>query len=172
MTVNPKNGSTTDIVYGKLEYELEDLDGAAEKVFNYTITETGSGSGVTNDSKTHTMAVTVKDNGDGTLKYIFMQVPLGVALYGEHFAPRYYALLEDISSYSEDDQAEIMFNMFRSGTAIPYQDIEELAPTEEDKMRYLWETYEAYLVQKEYEQYKLENPDKIIKTDEPVIGPH
>ena len=66
--MNPKNGSTADIAYGKLKYELSDLGGAEEKVFNYTITETGSGTGVTNDSRTHTMAVTVKDKGDGTLE--------------------------------------------------------------------------------------------------------
>ena len=67
VTVSPTSGTTADIVYGRLNYTLSDLGGATEKVFNYTITETGSGSGVTNDSRTHTMAVTVRDNGDGTL---------------------------------------------------------------------------------------------------------
>ena len=57
------NGSFGDIIFKK-----DDLAGEMSKTFNYTVTESGSKAGVTNDSATtKTFTVTVTDNGDGTM---------------------------------------------------------------------------------------------------------
>ena len=63
VTIEPTSGKTAPIDFGTIEYGLADVG----KTYTYTITETGTVDGVTNDS---TKAVTVKvsDNGDGTLK--------------------------------------------------------------------------------------------------------
>ena len=59
--------------FGPLTYELEDLDGATEKTFTYEVTESVTPGmedkvgGVSLDTDTHEIRVTVKDNGDGTL---------------------------------------------------------------------------------------------------------
>ena len=63
VTIEPTSGTTADIDFGKISYTLAD-DG---KTYSYTVTETGSISGVTNDS-VKTVTVKVEDVNTGTLK--------------------------------------------------------------------------------------------------------
>ena len=53
--------------FGAITYGQECLNGAATATFTYTITESGSVAGVTNDPTSKTVTVTVTDNGDGTI---------------------------------------------------------------------------------------------------------
>lgn len=67
ITIQPTEGTAADLEFGKITYTLDDLkdeDGKllTEKEFVYTITETGSGEGVTNDSRTHIVTVIVSDD--------------------------------------------------------------------------------------------------------------
>ena len=66
ITINPTDadGKEYDLEFGTIPYGLKDIN----KTYVYTITETGTVDGVTNDSDTHTVTVTISDNGDGTLK--------------------------------------------------------------------------------------------------------
>ena len=65
VVLTPAAGETeADIDFGSIEYGLAD----AGKTYTYTITETGTIAGVTNDSEEKTVTVTIADNGDGTLK--------------------------------------------------------------------------------------------------------
>lgn len=62
-------GAYTDI-FGNITYTKADLDGAMSKDFVYTITETSpasNGNGITKDTHTAKVAVTVTDNGEGQL---------------------------------------------------------------------------------------------------------
>ena len=73
-TTKVKNDEAGNIVFGEIKYTLKDLEdvkaeeGTSErtKTFTYTVMETGSVAGVTND-KAQTFKVILKDNGDGTL---------------------------------------------------------------------------------------------------------
>ena len=63
-------GAYTDI-FGDITYTKADLDGAMYKDFVYTITETNpasNGNGITKDTHTAKVTVTVTDNGKGQLK--------------------------------------------------------------------------------------------------------
>ncbi len=63
-------GAYTDI-FGDITYTKADLDGAMFKDFVYTITETNpasNGNGITKDTHTAKVTVTVTDNGKGQLK--------------------------------------------------------------------------------------------------------
>ena len=62
-------GAYTDI-FGDITYTKDDLDGAMSKDFVYTITETSpasNGNGITKDTHTAKVTVTVTDNGEGQL---------------------------------------------------------------------------------------------------------
>lgn len=62
-------GAYTDI-FGDITYTKADLDGAMSKDFVYTITETSpasDGNGITKDTHTAKVTVTVTDNGEGQL---------------------------------------------------------------------------------------------------------
>lgn len=62
-------GAYTDI-FGNITYTKADLDGAMSKDFVYTITETSpasDGNGITKDTHTAKVTVTVTDNGEGQL---------------------------------------------------------------------------------------------------------
>lgn len=63
-------GAYTDI-FGNITYKKDDLDGAMSKDFVYTITETNpasNGNGITKDTHTAKVTVTVTDNGKGQLE--------------------------------------------------------------------------------------------------------
>ena len=63
-------GAYTDI-FGDITYTKADLDGAMSKNFVYTITETNpasNGNGITKDTHTAKVTVTVTDNGKGQLE--------------------------------------------------------------------------------------------------------
>lgn len=63
-------GAYTDI-FGDITYTKADLDGAMSKDFDYTITETNpasNGNGITKDTHTAKVTVTVTDNGKGQLE--------------------------------------------------------------------------------------------------------
>ncbi|MBW3092141.1 hypothetical protein KIH79_04065 [Bifidobacterium sp. 82T10] len=62
------NDKTGNVDFGTVTFTKADLAGEAEKTFTYTVTESGSAPGVTNDATaTRTFTVTLRDNGDGTL---------------------------------------------------------------------------------------------------------
>ena len=63
VTIEPKAGTTATFDFGEVNYTLAD----AGKTYTYTVTETGTVAGVTNDS-VKTITVKISDNGDGTLK--------------------------------------------------------------------------------------------------------
>lgn len=71
VTIAPENGTDCNFTFGDWTYTLDDLkDGDTylkTKTFTYTITETATIKGVTNDSA-KTLVVTVTDNGKGTLQ--------------------------------------------------------------------------------------------------------
>lgn len=62
-----KNASDGTVDFGEITYKLSDLGGAASKDFTYTITESGSAGGVTNDANTYKVVVHVADDGQGHL---------------------------------------------------------------------------------------------------------
>lgn len=68
--ITPASGANAEINFGEIRYSLADLDGGHEKVFHYTITESGKVKGVTNDKKIHTVDVTVTDMLDGNLRVV------------------------------------------------------------------------------------------------------
>ena len=63
VTIDPREGRSAAVDFGKIDYALAD----AGKAYTYTIVESGTVAGVTNDVRTHTVTVKVTDNGDGTL---------------------------------------------------------------------------------------------------------
>ena len=64
VVLTPVAGETEAVIdFGSIKYNLMDVG----KTYTYTITETGTIAGVTNDS-VKTVTVTVSDNDDGTLK--------------------------------------------------------------------------------------------------------
>ena len=59
---NKANGSVN---FGTITYGKDDLGDATEKTFTYKVTESGNHPGVSNDTETKTVKVTVKDDGKG-----------------------------------------------------------------------------------------------------------
>ena len=70
--VKPEAGKTEEEVsLGTINYVLSDLDTQDTKTFEYTVTETGTVSGVVNDIKnTRTVKVKVTDKKDGSLEAV------------------------------------------------------------------------------------------------------
>ena len=66
-TTTVSNGAAGDVSFGDITFTKDDLGDEMSKTFTYTITESGSKAGVTNDSSPKTFTVTVTDNGDGTM---------------------------------------------------------------------------------------------------------
>ena len=64
VTIMRDSGNDQDVDFGVIKYTEADIG----KTYTYTVTETGTVAGVTNDAKVHTVTVAVSDNGDGTLK--------------------------------------------------------------------------------------------------------
>lgn len=62
-SVEPSSGSDADFSFGKIHYTQQD----AGHTYEYTVTETGSVTGVDNDAKIHTVTVKVGDDGKGNL---------------------------------------------------------------------------------------------------------
>jgi pilin isopeptide linkage protein len=61
--INPESGSEQGVYFGDISYTLAD----AGHQYTYTVSEAGSGAGVTNDSNNHIVTVDVADAGNGTL---------------------------------------------------------------------------------------------------------
>ena len=67
-TTTATNAADGTVTFSPVTYHLGDLAREASKTFTYTIAEVANGKpGVTYDQAKHTVSVTVKDNGDGTL---------------------------------------------------------------------------------------------------------
>ena len=74
-SITAENGGSSTFTFGTLYFQLSDLDGVdpddegvRTKTFQYTITESGTVAGVTNDtSNPKTIEITVTDDGSGTL---------------------------------------------------------------------------------------------------------
>lgn len=67
-TTTVSNDAAGNVSFSDIIFKKDDLAGEMSKTFNYTVTESGSKAGVTNDSATtKTFTVTVTDNGDGTM---------------------------------------------------------------------------------------------------------
>lgn len=67
-TTTVSNDAAGNVSFGDIIFKKDDLAGEMSKTFNYTVTESGSKAGVTNDfATTKTFTVTVTDNGDGTM---------------------------------------------------------------------------------------------------------
>lgn len=60
-----KNDASGNVSFGDITYTKDDIGDGESKTFTYKITESGSQPGVTNDSETKTIKVTVKDDGEG-----------------------------------------------------------------------------------------------------------
>ena len=65
-TTTVSNDAAGNVSFGTIIFKKDDLAGEMSKTFNYTVNESGSKAGVTNDSA-KTFTVTVTDNGDGTM---------------------------------------------------------------------------------------------------------
>ena len=63
VTIDPTTGTDAAFSFGNIHYTLDD----AGKTYVYTIAESGTVDGVTNDGGLHEVDVTVADKGDGTL---------------------------------------------------------------------------------------------------------
>lgn len=62
--INPESGSEQGVYFGDINYSLAD----AGHQYTYTVTEAGTGAGVTNDPDIHRVTVDVADAGNGILK--------------------------------------------------------------------------------------------------------
>lgn len=77
-----KNDAQGNVSFGTIVYTMENVFGGEstddtegvdaqsaqrQKTFTYTVTESGTYAGITNDTGTKTVTVTVTDNGDGTI---------------------------------------------------------------------------------------------------------
>lgn len=60
-----QNKANGRVNFGTITYGKDDLGDATEKTFTYKITESGNHPGVSNDTETKTVKVTVKDDGKG-----------------------------------------------------------------------------------------------------------
>ena len=66
VTIKPTSGSEADVTFDEISYQLADLDNADSKTFYYTIKEnTGNLGGITYDTHTEEVAVTVTKSKDG-----------------------------------------------------------------------------------------------------------
>lgn len=65
-TTTVSNDAAGNVSFGTITFAKKDLAGEMSKTFTFTITESGSKAGVTNDSD-KTFTVTVRDNADGTM---------------------------------------------------------------------------------------------------------
>ena len=64
VTTTATSGNSQSLTFGKIKYGLADVG----KTYTYTITESGSREGVTNDpNNTRTVTVKVEKGSDGTL---------------------------------------------------------------------------------------------------------
>lgn len=66
-TTTVSNGAAGNVSFGDIKFTKDDLAGEMSKTFTYTITESGSKAGVTNDSSSKTFTITVTDNADGSM---------------------------------------------------------------------------------------------------------
>jgi len=73
-TTTATNDASGNVNFGSIAFTADDLegvepaeDGSRTKTFDYTVTESGSVSGVTNDSSNKFFSITVTDNGKGVL---------------------------------------------------------------------------------------------------------
>lgn len=82
------NDAAGDFHFGDITFTKADLGDEMSKTFEYTVTESGSKPGVTND-EAHTVKVTVTDNGEGKLT--------AVAEGDLNFVNKYSAKLVDFS---------------------------------------------------------------------------
>ncbi len=61
------NDASGQVAFPPITYTHDSLGGAEERTFTYTVTETGSVPGVTNDGEAKTVTVTLSQNEDGSL---------------------------------------------------------------------------------------------------------
>lgn len=67
-TTTVSNGAAGNVSFGDIKFTKDNLAGEMSKTFTYTVTESGSKDGVTNDSdSSKAFTITVTDNGDGTM---------------------------------------------------------------------------------------------------------
>lgn len=66
-TTTVSNDAAGNVSFGGITFTKDDLGGEMSKTFTYTIAESGSKAGVTNDSSPKTFTVTVTNNGVGTM---------------------------------------------------------------------------------------------------------
>jgi pilin isopeptide linkage protein len=101
------NAADGTVAFAPITYTQEDLALATSKTFTYTLSEVGNGvGGVTYDTATHTVSVTVTDNGDGTLSvsdpvYDTQQAPKFANMY--KVAPAAIALPTATKTVSGDE---------------------------------------------------------------------
>ncbi len=65
--VTATNDANGNIAFDEITFTSESLGGATSKTFTYSVTESGSAPGVTNDTSVKTISVTVTDDGNGKL---------------------------------------------------------------------------------------------------------
>ena len=61
------NDASGQVAFPAITYTQDSLGGAKERTFTYTVTETGSVPGITNDGEAKTVTVTLSQNDDGSL---------------------------------------------------------------------------------------------------------
>ena len=61
------NDASGQVAFPAITYTQDSLGGAKERTFTYTVTETGSVPGITNDGDAKTVTVTLSQNDDGSL---------------------------------------------------------------------------------------------------------
>ena len=88
------NDAAGNVQFGKITFTFADLDGETSKTFHYTITESGSKAGVTNDSD-KSFTITVTDNLDGTMKAEVSDIEGFVNEYSVE--PVEYSVTQDVS---------------------------------------------------------------------------
>jgi pilin isopeptide linkage protein len=99
-----KNDAGGSVDFGEIDYDVNDLGGAASKTFTYTVEESGSMAGVTNDaSSTKTVKVTVRDDGNGVLTVTTdpTNAPLFTFTNEYHSTPGTGAVSDDIKVTKE-----------------------------------------------------------------------
>lgn len=89
----PKPNTVTNDAAGNIAFGAIKFTEPGE--YNYTITESGSMKGVTNDTEPKNFTVTVKDNGDGTMTATASEIPGFVNTYTVQ--PTDYSVTTDVS---------------------------------------------------------------------------
>lgn len=82
-TTETTNESSGAVSFGNISYDISDMEGAADngdgtrtKVFTYTVTESGSVTGVINDqTASRTFTVTLTDDGQGNITAVSSETP-------------------------------------------------------------------------------------------------